>query len=195
MPRTYVPRPRPTSCAGCGEPLLQPAKGRRLRCLPCAQEQDRIRNRTKPPFAPTQCNRCGTPMDGGRSNLRKWCSRCRATVHNENWKRAHPDWKPKPREPRIGTNCSIRYAACQFCHRLLVRRLRSDGVSCNESACQRQQRRFRQLWYERRTHATSIRYWRVAHTKEAQDLAETFFHLRQELRNRSGKVKSKQVIG
>lgn len=81
-------------------------------------------------------------------------------------------------------SCAVNYADCKQCRSVFVKR-RSVGF-CSED-CRRIRHNLDQLErareYERRTHASARRYWRVANTPEAKSLADTYYELRQELRN------------
>lgn len=198
MPRKYSFKVKPSECADCGTPLVQPYKGRRLRCETCAKsrqrgqsadryrhdpvyrERSRIRKRMRPPFAPTECERCGLAMDAGRFNQRRFCEGCvriRKVESQSRWQERHPGEKPKRRTP-IGSSRPVYYGQCPECEALF-----STSVKHQRFCSRTHSNRYLSREYQRKTHKTAIRYWRIANTPEANQLAETMFNLRQEMRN------------
>jgi hypothetical protein len=75
----------------------------------------------------------------------------------------------------IGKSCPVRIMSCRGCGLLVTK----HGPSIHAEWCSD---RCRQREYERRTHAVAIRYWTIAATPEALEVATIYFQLRQELR-------------
>ncbi len=149
--------PHLVACKGCGAPF------ERVRytwgyCDSC---------RHKP------CEFCRTPfLRNGRISRARYCSRsCAARARFGS-----------PADPRIGTACRIRVTDCAVCGRLFTQH-GAPKTYCS-SDCRQARSRAWQLEHQRRTHYTAIRYWTVAPTPEALELASTYFELRQELRRR-----------
>lgn len=194
MPRRYIPKQRPDKCQRCQAPIAQPARGRRLRCESCTAEWDRERHRKNNAFTPTTCRQCGTTIDGGRFNQRLYCPHCRRTRNRASsaaslrrWIAANPDkYRENHRRSRerkqLGRSLEVRYAACLICHRVLT--LHPGQRYCQRPDCKRKQANLWQLEFQRQTRQTAIRYWRIADTPEARDVARLYYQLRQQLRSR-----------
>jgi hypothetical protein len=118
------------------------------------------------------CKECGIEFRTPRTSERVYCSpEHRAAGTSE------ARHRPRPQMRTAFPLCRIGYGNCPECSRFFVihgsrRRFCSDRCQTRRSSRE----------YQRRTHATAIRYWRVAPTPDAQALAATYFELRQELR-------------
>lgn len=131
------------------------------------------------------CYDCGTRIPIGKNGQRRYCDTCRhhrRRVSSLEWLSRNPSYKPVRRPPRfrVGAACTVTFGACPECQALCTYR-RPHQRFCSDLHA----RRWHSREYQRKTHVTAIRYWRIANTQEAQDLAETMFALRQEMRKRS----------
>lgn len=165
-----------------------------------AQHRRRVRLGlpTKPIYS--TCGRCGADIHqtAGRGPIRRFCSSCvrrRGPNRSQHQHIVRTCWcgtafelqqhypnkwycRPEHRPYKGKKACKIDYAHCPECEGLFTKR------RVHQRFCSKQHaNRFVNREYQRRTQATSIRYWRVADTKEAKDLARLYFNLRQELRN------------
>jgi hypothetical protein len=70
-----------------------------------------------------------------------------------------------------------------FCRHLLV--LRRTTTLCSADECKREQNRIATREYMRRTHYQAARYWRIADTPEAKELAYTYDQLRRLVRSKT----------
>lgn len=174
---------RPTTCMDCRTPISQPRRGMRLRCAGCNAEQDRIRSRKAPSHSTVQCIRCGEKIDGGRYNQKQYCPDCRV-IRDRELRREGAQRHPRHQiYCRIGDARQVRYASCLFCRSLLM--LHGHRTRCDTNRCRQLQERVESREYQRRTRATAIRYWRIAPTPQALEVARMYFELRQAVRGRT----------
>lgn len=188
---------KPTTCRDCGMGITQPIRAKRLRCDPCGLKRNRrlaherwsAANPSSQQHAPASCVRCGTSMDGGRWNQRQFCRACRKTRNKELGREAyerHPDkrraaglrWR-LAQKPSI----NVRYATCLNCREVLV--LHGNADLCRREECKTIENRLRMREYMRRTHYMAAKYWRIADTPEAKELAHTYDQLRRLLRSKT----------
>jgi len=92
-----------------------------------------------------------------------------------------PDHRPV-QPSKWGLALPLRYATCAFCRRLMV--LHGTKTLCLSDACLREQNRIASREYMRLTHYAAARYWRIADTPEAKQLAYTYDQLRRLVRSK-----------
>lgn len=96
-------------------------------------------------------------------------------------KKVGPRYYCTPSHAHIGWSIPLTFGPCRECGALFTKR-QSNQVFCSSLHSRRQSMRE----YQRRTNFTAIRYWRIADTPEALELAKTYYQLRQELRRHRG---------
>lgn len=163
-----IPYERRSTCLDCGTPISQSEtqRGRgRLRCVECQSthrkmlDRGRVRHRTKNIWRTCPCGvsfHVGQHMSGKR-----YCSKAHWQFYTTK------------------SACLVRYASCQFCRAVLV--LQSQQMYCPKPECRKLQNRFYVREYMRRTGYMGAKYWRVANTPEAKEIASLYFNLRKEI--------------
>lgn len=136
-----------------------------------------------PKYPPVLCRRCHqTPAPTGR-RINFVCDNCRPHCWCGKVVKRPMRFCSRPHADlakHFGKSVSVTYGSCPECGAVFTKH-----PAYQRFCSKRCKQRFNQRDYQRLTHATAIRYWRIANTKEAQDLAETMFALRQEMRKRN----------
>lgn len=175
-----------------------------------AHWREKARRRLRTGSPPTNCQDCGaTLVPSGRGRYQRRCGPCRKASHNSSrLTRAQKERKNQlarkralqhrqsvicpcgrtflrtlgarsycqPSHSKIGWSVPLAFAPCVECEQPFVQR--RGRRFCSETHTNR----YLSREYQRETHATAKRYWRIADTSEARDLAELYYTLRQELR-------------
>lgn len=175
----YDSKERPTSCLDCNGDIVQPTRGRRLRCDACNQARPHPAGKRplRPTYLTIRCAGCDSAINSGRFNKRRYCDECARNRHFY---------------MRIG-RCLIFPKSCSWCTQAFIARVSWQtycSAACSSSAYRAKNRArlndYAREW-QRRTRKTAINYWRIANTLEALELAKTYYQLRRLLRKeRSG---------
>jgi hypothetical protein len=173
------PGMKPTHCAACGTPIVHGFRSRRIYCPPCSlQQMYGHRQRVD-----KTCAYCGETFAARNDPRHRFCSRACQSL-GQSRERGHlprqrrPSWRASSHA--LGSYRHVGYASCLFCRRLLTV-TRQDWL-CDQHECRIRMKRTYMRSYFRSNRKTATKYWRIADTPEAIDLAETYFDLRLELR-------------